>query len=218
MNISEHIMYFVAPRQNLELSQQQILSEICCLTLQAYQQTQNHKALEIWQQQSYGKVILQAKNHSQVETLSQTYPYSPHKFIVIPPTTKIERPQELNKMNLLTTFRAQESTIPAANIETIQRLKNKYQYVAFINQKLGMQQGKTAAQCAHAYLEIIRQEQPHLLEYKQHITPTVAFMLADTLEWQKITSHAKSLTITDQGRTEIAPGSQTVCIINNKYL
>lgn len=95
----------------------------------------------------------------------------------------------------------------------------EYKLVLVVNNELKMGKGKVAAQCAHAAVSAVHRlslKDPDML-YQWHICgqPKVVVKTESAQSLRQLADKARSLglaasIIRDAGRTQIAPGSQTV--------
>ena len=88
------------------------------------------------------------------------------------------------------------------------------QYI-IVNNSLGMDKGKIAAQCAHASVSVLDKVDNKIVEtWKQNGMKKIVLKVASTNELVELFQSAKDAglpcaLITDAGRTQIEPGSKT---------
>ena len=108
-----------------------------------------------------------------------------------------------------------------ASATDAQETQRPTKLVCLVRRDLGMGTGKIAAQVAHGVLAAYRSgmRSPELLAaWEAGGEPTIVLSVADQAELERLLSTAQERGLTtslvaDAGRTEVAPGSQTVgCI------
>ncbi|BEI84266.1 hypothetical protein CcaverHIS002_0408700 [Cutaneotrichosporon cavernicola] len=113
-----------------------------------------------------------------------------------------------------------EAAANAANLGSVKAGADDVKLVLVVNDQLKMTKGKIGAQCGHATLacyETLLKSNPRLLsKWKMHGQPKIALRCANTEELDELARQARALnlcarTIQDAGRTQVAPGSKTVC-------
>ncbi|MBC8495083.1 peptidyl-tRNA hydrolase [archaeon] len=95
----------------------------------------------------------------------------------------------------------------------------KYKQAILIRQDLKLPKGKAAAQAAHASVEAtLRSEKEKVIKWRREGMAKIVLKVADLKELHKYNQLAKdegltTATITDAGRTVIAPGTKTCVAI-----
>ncbi len=100
----------------------------------------------------------------------------------------------------------------------------KYKVVCLVRQDLGMGPGKVAAQVAHGVLGAVRESnrrepgQARVRAWEDDGEPTIVLAVRDLEHMESLIAQANAKmlavhTVSDAGRTEVAPGSQTVTCI-----
>ena len=87
------------------------------------------------------------------------------------------------------------------------------QYI-IVNNSLGMNKGKIAAQCAHAAVSVLdKADRDTILEWKDSGMKKIVLKIGTTQElielFQKVKRNLPCALITDAGRTQIEAGSKT---------
>jgi len=87
------------------------------------------------------------------------------------------------------------------------------QYI-IVNNSLGMNKGKIAAQCSHASVAVLDKVDDQVVsEWKRNGMKKIVLKVKDTEElielFEKAKRHLPCALITDAGHTQVAPGSKT---------
>lgn len=210
-------MLFVV-KKNLECSATELFERVCLTSVLAHRLQDYHPPLlHWWNNQAFAKVVLKAKNQSQWEKAHSMPGETFQGVRCLIPVARSSRPEFLNKLQTL---------------QSLQNLKEETPFVAdkekdcvyiYTSPLLKMSLGKNAAQTSHAALLWIRANMPDLLFTPQdrsfsemlQAAPKFVFATPSEDEWQKRLSDKDSIVVQDAGRTEVAPGSQTVLAFQN---